>query len=105
VAVQAAFCVEPLPRHLALAHRYGASQAVPLRSLRSGRQLHEGLGDGGEELLGAGFVLGGAALVVLLVAQGGLGVGLGAVQEVALMGQSGLSLGSLEIHEGHVEAS
>ena len=51
---------------------------------------NEGLGDGGEELLGLGFVCGGVAFVVLVVAQGGLGVGLRAVQEVALTGRGGL---------------
>jgi hypothetical protein len=49
------------------------------------------LGDGGEELSGFGFVCGGAALVMIEVAQGGLGVGLRAVQEVALTGRGGLS--------------
>ena len=58
----------------------------------------------GDELLGVGFVCGGAALVVLEVAQGGLGVGLSAVQEVALSGRGGLALGGLEVHEGDVEA-
>jgi hypothetical protein len=43
--------------------------------LRALRQLREGLGDEGEESLGSVFLCGGAALVVLEVAQGGLGVG------------------------------
>jgi len=66
------------------------------RSLR--RQLREGLGDDVDELLGSGFFIGGAALVVLEVAEGGLGVGLRAVQEVSPTGRSGLSPGSLEVH-------
>ena len=49
-------------------------------------QLGEGFSDGGEELLGFGFLISGAALVVLKVAQGGLGVGLRALQQVALTG-------------------
>ncbi len=58
----------------------------------------------GEELLGVGFFVGGAALVVLVVAQGGLGVGLRAVQEVSLTGRGGLSPGGLEVHDGDVGA-
>ena len=50
------------------------------------RSLREGLGDVGDELLGEGFHIGGAALVVLVVAEGGLGVGQSPVQEVSLSG-------------------
>ena len=66
------------------------------------RQLREGLGDVGEELLGSVFLCGGAALVVLVVAQGGLGVGLRAEQDVSLTGPGGLLLGSTQIHDGYV---
>lgn len=45
------------------------------------------MGDLGEELLGVGFPIGDAALVVLVVAQGGVGVGLRAEQQIALAGR------------------
>ena len=44
------------------------------------------MGDAVEKSLGFGFVFGYAALVVLVVAQGGLGVGQRTVHEVALTG-------------------
>src|SRR5208282_2881715 len=76
---------------------------APARSRNPGlrRQLREGLGDGGEESLGLGFLFGDAALVVLEVAQGGLGEGLGAAQEVALTGWGGFSLESTQVHDPH----
>jgi hypothetical protein len=55
--------------------------------------LRCGLRQGGIDLfkqaLGLGLLCGGAALVVLEVAQGGAGVGLGALQQVALAGRGG----------------
>ena len=62
------------------------------------------MGDLVEELLGFGFVSGGAAVVVLEVAEGGLGVGLGADEKVALSGRGFLPLGGVGIHVGHVAA-
>jgi hypothetical protein len=58
------------------------------------RQFREGLGDEVEESLGFGFPIGGAALVVLEVAQGGLGVGIRQDQTVSLTAEGGRNRGS-----------
>ena len=50
-----------------------------------------------DQPLGQGFHIGGAALVVLEVAQAGLGVGRGATQQVAPAGRGRLALGGLEV--------
>ena len=58
-----------------------------------------------DEPLRLGFVSGGAAFVVLEVAQRRLGVGLRTQQEVSLPGRAVLSLGGPKVHDGKVEAS
>ena len=57
-----------------------------------------------KEALDFGFICGGAALVVLVVALGGLSVGQRAVQQVSPAGRGGLAPGGLKVHEGHAEA-
>ena len=65
-------------------------------------QLGEGLVDVVEEALGVGFVCGGAALVVLVVAEGGLGIGLGTVEVVTLLRREGFQQHGMEIHGSDV---
>jgi hypothetical protein len=91
---------QPRERDLSRLARQPALNLRRASGLR--QQFREGLGDVGEELLSLGFLIGGAALVVLVVAQGGLGVGVRTVQEVSLTGPGGFTPGGLGIDKGDV---
>ena len=67
-------------------------------------QRGQGLLNHVEEPLRVGFVRGGATLEVLEVALGGLGIGPGAQQQIALLRRGFCLLSSIHIHEGQVVA-
>ena len=67
-------------------------------------QFREGLVDEVEEVLGFCLLCGGATLILLVVAQSGLGISPRAEQTGALLGRLLFTFCRLGIHDSHVEA-